>query len=99
MENLACELKKITDNWEICAITDGASNIKGAIRQLHWNNFFCFAHRLNLVITCALKEDSRAKEVIEGIKAIVSFFHRSSLTSAKLQEIQARLDLPDHKLV
>ena len=53
--NFASELKKTTDDWRItskihCAITDGASNIKGAIKQNCCNNLVCFAHTLNLVV-------------------------------------------------
>lgn len=102
--NLAAELKKITDEWKItskihCAITDGASNIKGAIRQNHWNNLVCFAHTLNLVVTGAISQDPEANEVIEKVKHIVTFFHKSTLASGKLHAIQARLDLPDHSLI
>ncbi len=47
---LATELKKITDDWKVsskihCGITDGASNIKGAVRMNQWNNLVCFAHQ------------------------------------------------------
>ena len=101
---LTTELKKITDEWNVtskvhCAITDGASNIKGAIKLNHWNNLVCIAHSLNLVVTCALNDDPEAKEVIEKVKHMVTYFHKSTLASEKLREIQKRLDLPEHKLI
>lgn len=48
IDNLANELTKATNEWGIttkvhCAITDGASNIKGAIRQLRWK-ILCVLH-------------------------------------------------------
>ena len=102
--NLASELKKVTNEWEIttkihCAITDGASNIKGAIKENHWNNLVCFAHTLNLVVSCAIEQDLQSKEVITKIKHIVSFFHKSTLASDKLRELQNTLGLPEHKLI
>ena len=98
--NFASELKKTTDDWRItskihCAITDGASNIKGAIKQNCCNNLVCFAHTLNLVVTCAIKEEQETKEVID----MVTFFHKSALASEKLREIQMRLDLPEHRFI
>ena len=102
--NLASELKKVTNEWEIttkihCAITDGASNIKGAIKENRWNNLVCFAHTLNLVVSCAIEQDLQSKEVIAKIKHIVSFFHKSTLASDKLRKLQNTLGLPEHKLI
>ena len=96
-ENLATELKKITDQWKIsskvhCAITDGASNIKGAVRHNQWNNLVCLAHRLNLVVSCAI-------DAVEQVKNVVSFFRKSTKASEKLRQIQASFNLPEHKLI
>ena len=81
--NLAATLMSITDQWQIsskihCAITDGASNITGAIRCNKWNNLVCFAHKLNLVVSCALGRVHQASEIIERVKNVVTFFHKSS---------------------
>ena len=59
--NLAAALKMVTEKWNITkkvhfAITDAASNITGAIRSNRWNSLVCFAHRLNLVVTCAIND-------------------------------------------
>ena len=103
-ENLATELKKITDQWKIsskvhCAITDGASNIKGAVRNNQWNNLVCLAHRLNLVVSCAIDAVDEVKEIIEQVKNVVSFFRKSTKASEKLRQIQASFNLPEHKLI
>ena len=82
-----------------CAITDGASNIKEAIKLDHWNILVCIAHSLNLVVTCGLNDDPEAKEVIEKVKRMVTYFHKSTLASEKLCEIQKRLDLLKHELI
>lgn len=102
--NLAATLLSITDQWQLsnkihCAITDGASNIIGAIRNNKWNNLVCFAHRLNLVVSCAINEVPETKEIIERVKNVVSFFHKSSKATEKLRQMQVRLNLPEHKLI
>lgn len=48
-EYLATELRRIADDWKIttkihCGITDGASNIKGAVRINQWNNLVFCSH-------------------------------------------------------
>ena len=102
--NLASILKQITDRWEItdkvcCVVTDNASNIKGAIRIHKWNHLSCFAHTLNLIVSDSLRDTDEVASVIKLIKNIVSYFHKSSKASDKLGIIQARLNLPHHKLI
>ena len=77
--NIAAELTRATDEWSItnkihCAITDGGSNIKSAIRINQWNNLHSFAHLLNLIVTGAIEE---VPEVIEKVKRVVTFFRKS----------------------
>ena len=103
-EYLATELRRIADDWKIttkihCGITDGASNIKGAVRINQWNNLVCFAHTLNLVVTCAIEKIDEVQELIDQVKNVVSFFHRSTKASEKLRQIQTSFLLPEHKLI
>ena len=103
-ENLAAALKTVTDEWNInskvhCVITDNASNIKGAIRINKWDHLACFAHTLNLIVTCSIEKVQEVSSVVQEVKNIVSFFHKSSKASDKLKLIQARLNIPEHKLV
>ncbi|CAK1589916.1 unnamed protein product [Parnassius mnemosyne] len=95
-ENLALELKRITDNWEItdkivAAISDNAYNIKAAIRLNNWKHIPCFAHTLNLIVQSALKE---IKDITTKIKQIVELFRRSPLASERLKNMQKKLDEP-----
>ena len=102
--NLAAALKMVTEKWNItkkvhCAITDAASNITGAIRSNRWNSLVCFAHRLNLVVTCAINDVEELQAIVDGIKRIVTYFHKSSKATDKLTAIQDRLGLPNHRLI
>lgn len=102
--NLASTLKVITDKWNItnkihCAVTDAASNITGAIRSNRWNHLVCFAHRLNLVVSCAVDNVEELKAIVTGIKKVVAFFHKSSKATDKLTVIQDQLNLPNHRLI
>ncbi|CAG4976870.1 unnamed protein product [Parnassius apollo] len=95
-ENLALELKRITDNWEItdkivAAISDNAYNIKAAIRLNNWKQIPCFAHTLNLIVQSALKE---IKDITTKIKQIVELFRRSPFSSERLKNMQKKLDEP-----
>ena len=58
--NLAEELKKIAQEWEItenicCIITDNAANIVAAVNLLGWHHLPCFVHTLNLIVQDSLK--------------------------------------------
>ena len=102
--NLATELKTVAEKWAIvnkihCTITEAASNIKGAVNSNRWNHMVCFAHKLNLVVTCAIDEVNDVKDIIQDVKQNVAFFHRSTTASEKLRMIQSRLNLPEHKLI
>lgn len=74
--NLAKELKRVTDEWNITskvnfAISDNARNIVKAIdTELGWKHYGCYAHSLNLTVAAALKP---MEELIENVKKIVSF--------------------------
>ncbi|RVE46089.1 hypothetical protein evm_009253 [Chilo suppressalis] len=98
--NLALELKRITDIWQITdkivAVTsDNACNIKAAIRLNNWRQIPCFAHTLNLVVQSALRE---IKDITTKIKHIVEVFRRSPLASERLKNMQKKLGEPLLKL-
>ncbi len=59
----------------------------------------CFAHTINFVVSLAIQEDLEGKEVIDKVKRLVTFFHKRTLASDKLKEIQTTLGLPEHKLI
>ena len=98
-ENLAAELMSITDKWEICVLTDNASNIVAGVRLNGWKHLPCFAHTLNLIVQDSLKADTQLAEIEKKCCKIVSYFHRSSKASDKLVSIQTRLKMDNHKLI
>ena len=102
--NLASELKRVVEEWYIadkviCVIKDNARNIKKAAKLQKWNRLSCFAHTLNLIVTNALKQVPDLEDVIQSVKNIVCFFHKSSKASDKLKVIQESLDISIHKLI
>ena len=64
-----------------------------------WNHLVCFAHKLNLVVSCSIDEIEELKAIVDAIKRVVSFFHKSSKATDKLTVIQDRLNLPKHRLI
>ena len=103
-ENISAVLREVMDEWKLsdkihCATTDSASNIKRAIRMNKWNHLACFAHTLNLIVTDAIKHDEDLAELIQKVKNIVSYFHKSSKATDNLKINQNRLNIPNHKLI
>ena len=93
--NLAEELKKIAEEWEItekncCIITDNAANIVAAVNLLGWHHLPCFAHTLNLIVQDSLKAVDGLPSLKQKCKDIVSYFHRSSKATEKLLSIQSQ---------
>ncbi|XP_028296828.1 zinc finger BED domain-containing protein 4-like [Gouania willdenowi] len=92
--HLASELKRVADEWGVsdkvvACVTDNASNIVAALRDhLHWDHIPCFAHVLNLVVRAALRE---VQGTVHKIKAVVEYFHRSTVASDKLKATQQQM--------
>lgn len=89
--NLAEEIKIILHKFNLMekvfiAVTDNASNMKGAITEfLNLDQFSCYAHTLNLIVQDSLKQ---IKDIHEKVKKIVTHFKRSSLANEKLINYQ-----------
>ena len=103
-ENIAAALVAAARKWDImdkisCAVTDNANNIVAAIRIAGWSHLPCFAHTINLIVTNAISEVPELEELIKSCKDIVSYFHKSSKATDKLQSIQTRMNIPNHKLI
>lgn len=93
-ENLRNQLLVLTKEWniekKICAVvTDNAANIKAAVRMTGWNHFSCFAHSLNLVVQSSVKN---INNIQVKVKAIVEYFHRSTVASEKLNKLQQQMN-------
>ncbi|GBN64396.1 Zinc finger BED domain-containing protein 1, partial [Araneus ventricosus] len=104
-ENLAIELKKVADEWNIkdkivLCVSDNAANITKAIKEiLQWRHFGCLAHTINLAVKNSLEVHENVKDLIKKIKSIVTHFKRSTKSSNKLTEIQKQNGLQPKKLI
>lgn len=103
-ENLAEELKCITDEWkitnkEVAVVTDNAANIVAAVCLNGWKHIPCFAHTLNLVVQNSVSADPVLSSIQTKCRNIVTYFHRSCKATDQLTFIQTRLNLSIHKLV
>ncbi|XP_063384882.1 E3 SUMO-protein ligase ZBED1-like [Cydia fagiglandana] len=98
-ENLAQQLKKICDDWEIShkivsVSTDNANNVKAAVRLNKWKQVSCFAHTLNLVQTAT----DEIKPTHQKVKRVVELFKRSPLACERLRTMQQNLGEPQLKV-
>lgn len=99
-QNLATLLGKKFKEWKIeqkivCVVSDNAHNIIAAVREGGWKSRSCFAHSINLLVQNGLK---KLDPTFEKLKAIVSFFKRSSTALAKLKKTQLQMGLPELKI-
>ncbi|KAI7789629.1 putative zinc finger BED domain-containing protein 1-like [Triplophysa rosa] len=92
--HLESELTSVTNEWGVgdkivACVTDNASNIVSALKDhLHWDHIPCFAHMLNLIVKAALKE---VQAILQTVKTIVEYFHRSTVASDKLKATQTQM--------
>ncbi|KAG2457666.1 WDR47 protein, partial [Polypterus senegalus] len=92
--HLARELTRVTNEWGVgdkivACVTDNASNIVSALKDhLHWDHIPCFAHMLNLIVRAALQE---VQAILQKVKTIVEYFHRSTVASDKLKDAQKQM--------
>ncbi|KAL1276988.1 hypothetical protein QQF64_023661 [Cirrhinus molitorella] len=99
-DNLACELKKICDEWGVtnkiaACVTDNASNVKAAIRKAELKHIPCFAHTLNLIVRESLKH---IQETVAKVKNVVEYFHRSTVATERLKATQKQMGLEELSL-
>lgn len=94
-KNLAKELKKTFDEWNISSkillmVSDNAANIKKAIKdELQMKHFGCYAHTINLILQDSLK---LITPILDKIRTIVAHFKRSTSATAKLIEQQKNMN-------
>ena len=93
-DHIAQELLRVTSDWNVtdkivCVVTDNASNMVLAISgKTPWRHLPCFAHSLNLVVQDSITGTEDIHAVQQRCKNIVSHFHRSGKSLAKLREVQ-----------
>jgi len=69
-------------------ITDGDANVTPAVRKAGLTHLYCFAHTLNLVVQNGVR---LIKPLQDKVKAIVEYFHRSTVAADKLRSLQQQL--------
>ncbi|XP_011687394.1 PREDICTED: zinc finger BED domain-containing protein 1-like [Wasmannia auropunctata] len=95
-EYLSAKMKMICDDWLIdlsnvhAVVTDNASNITAAVRDLFGKNkqLPCFAHTVNLVPAKLCEKVSDLKDIIDKVKAIVTFFKHSVVAADEFRNAQ-----------
>ncbi|XP_025198498.1 zinc finger BED domain-containing protein 4-like [Melanaphis sacchari] len=89
-------------NIPIYMVTDNARNISCALNKYNSNDnlhhYFCAAHTLQLAIQDALKENNM-ESLLKKCRSIVTHYNYSNKSCERLQQIQVRLNLPNHKLI
>uniref|UniRef100_A0A182KF76 BED-type domain-containing protein n=1 Tax=Anopheles christyi TaxID=43041 RepID=A0A182KF76_9DIPT len=100
-KNIAEWIKRVTKKFDkanklVAIVTDNASNISCAAKELELNHFACFAHSLNLVVKKSIQNTIGV--TVEEVKRIVTFFRKSSTATQKLNDVQSRLNYPNLKL-
>ncbi|XP_060071429.1 E3 SUMO-protein ligase ZBED1-like [Ylistrum balloti] len=86
---------------KIYVVTDNASNVQAAMRQLPSSKFVplnCFAHTLQLAVNDAVKKFFGLEKVIAKAKVITKHFHASAKDTHSLAEKQKSLGVPVHRL-
>lgn len=84
----ACDEWKISDENIVAIVTDSAANIVKASHIFLGpsRHIPCYAHKLNLVCQNSIKNCSKAVELVEKVKKIVSWFKHSCVASDELRE-------------
>lgn len=76
--------QKILEEWKIPlphvlgAVTDGASNMRKAVKRMGKKWFYCTPHMLNRAIVTALEKTSLRHDVIKPAKRIARYFRSSN---------------------
>ena len=100
-QNLSGDLLAALREWGLCdkvqaIVTDSAANISAAVRLTGYTHLFCFAHILNLVVQNGIKV---LQPIQTKVKAIVEYFHRSTVGTEKLIALQRQLRPQQHNAV
>lgn len=106
-DNLKAQLDSVISQWnlgknqaQLVVTTDNAANIKKAVNNSTHNlrHIGCFAHTLNLVAQQCLKVEA-VSAIVNNVKRIVGYFHRSTTAKGVLSQKQDQLSLNNHRLV
>lgn len=101
--NLSSELNRVVHEWGIedkiiLAVSDNASNVQKALKELGWEHLGCIAHTINLIVKDGLKHQV-IQTIIEKVRTIVKHFRRSNKANEKLVKYQQNLGKAPLKLL
>ncbi len=82
---------------KIYAVSDGASNMRKAVKILNIPHTICFAHCLHNCITSTF-EEPEIKELIAKSRSLIKHFRSSSKQTYALNKIQERCKFDPVKL-
>ncbi|KAG8176739.1 hypothetical protein JTE90_003370 [Oedothorax gibbosus] len=102
--NIASAIAEVLENYSISSkvvtvVADNAANMKNAIEEhLKLPYQPCVAHTLNLVAEDALSVSETLKDIVKKFSSLVGHFKSSTISTAKLQQAQDQLELPQLKV-
>lgn len=104
-ENIADAIRDSIDEFAIpkykihLIVRDNGANVVKGINETGHLALPCFLHTLQLVIHDAIFEQRVIKDIVTSCKKIVGHFSHSQVAYRKLEDLQKRNDLPQHKLI
>ena len=102
--HLCKQYNEILSSWNIeksqvhLVLRDNAKNMEKGLRDANLPNYGCFAHSLQFVVHDGVLNQRAVIDLLSICRGIVGHFKRSSLAYGKLHQIQASLNLPQHRL-
>ncbi|GFR88462.1 zinc finger BED domain-containing protein 4 [Elysia marginata] len=90
-DNLSSTLRDVFAEWGISdkvttCVTDNAANIALAVEKLKLRHQPCFAHTLNLAVKESIRKTADVLAAINRLKALVAFFHHSTIGTNHLKD-------------
>ncbi|KAG8180543.1 hypothetical protein JTE90_018163 [Oedothorax gibbosus] len=102
--NIASAIAEVLENYSISSkvvtvVADNAANMKNAIEEhLKLPYQPCVAHTLNMVSEDAVSVSETLKDIVKKCRSLVGHFKSSTISTAKLQQAQDQLGLPQLKV-
>ncbi len=98
------EMKRILDDFNIsnkvlAVITDNASNVKKAIKEMDLRRLSCYAHCLNLTVLDSIKAIPSLQELRDKVSRIVKLTRQSTVAKETLDKIQVEMGKKPKRLV
>ncbi|KAL2087596.1 hypothetical protein ACEWY4_016424 [Coilia grayii] len=102
--HLAAAKAAIMEEWGIrhkvtCLVTDAASNMIAAGRELNLKHGVCIGHTINLMVKKALDQTRGLQELRNRARKVVNLFRCSTTAKERLVQIQVQLGRPTLKLI